>query len=109
MYAVSPAADALGATLNINGDTWFADTFQMRQYCGDLHGQGFLPACSDTSPGAGVVTVSSSSPARVSGSYRFVVVAPSNYSGLLISRPPPTTTVVEGVFDLAFDDRVLCG
>jgi hypothetical protein len=42
MYAVSPAADALGATLNINGDTWFADTFQMRQYCGDLHGQGFL-------------------------------------------------------------------
>ena len=103
-YAISKDLDVVSANASISGQEWFAGQFWMGIYCGDPG--GVLPAC-PVGPGGGSVTVSSSSRERIAGSYRFTMVQRNNYSGLLINRPPPVTKLVEGIFDLEFDDRVV--
>jgi hypothetical protein len=107
-YTVRSDTDLLSTNATIGGQQWRAGNFVMNQYCGDGFGGGVLPACTPDSAGAGSMTISAASSNRVSGSYRFVLVLPDNFSGFLRDRPPPVTKVVEGVFDLEFDNRVFC-
>jgi hypothetical protein len=107
-YTVRADVDSVSANLTISGQQWRAGNFVMNQYCGDGFGGGVLPACTPDSAGAGSVTISATSSNRISDSYRFLFVLPDNFSGFLRDRPSPITKVVEGVFDLEFDDRVLC-
>jgi hypothetical protein len=104
-YAVSGDIDVVNANANISGQDWHAGMFWMRGYCGDP--SGILPAC-PVGPGGGSLTVSSSSSGRIAGSFSFLMVQRSNYSGPIAQKPPPVTKLIEGTFDLEFDDRVLC-
>ena len=105
-YTVGADIDVVSANATISGEPWHAGRFWMRQYCGFRGGAG--PPC-PVEAGGGSMTITSASPARVVGSYRFTMVQSSTFSGPTDQRPPPVTRLVEGTFDLAFDDRRVCG
>jgi hypothetical protein len=56
---------------------------------------------------SGSITVSSSSPTRISGSYAFVLVQRNTGGGGPVPLPPPTKPI-EGTFDLEINDKVRC-
>jgi hypothetical protein len=107
VYSVSPVADVVSANAVIGGETWRSSFSNMAQYC-TTGVSSVLPACSDSSPASGTVTVTSATAQRISGSFHFVMLLPINYTGPLILRPPPITKVVDGSFDLGFSNRVAC-